>query len=197
MHSPRHTAVVRDGILDTATRLFAAQGYRATGINQIIREAGVAKASFYHHFPSKQALGEAFVQRRHERWFAVVEQRLAAQANPRDQLLALFSLWDDQIRAEGFRGCMFVNMAAEFPDPASPIREQIKAHKEAVRALIARLLAAHDAVQGEAKPSPAAADTIYLLYDGAIVESQNFQAVWPIESARRAVAHLLSARAAA
>jgi|AntDeeMetagen681_2_1112603.scaffolds.fasta_scaffold05163_3 AcrR family transcriptional regulator len=197
MKSPRQTTLVRDDILDTATRLFAAQGYRATGVNQIIREAGVAKASFYHHFPSKQVLGEAFVRRRHERWFAAVKQRLETGTSPRDQMLALFSLWDDQIRAEGFRGCTFINMAAEFPDPASPIRQQIKTHKEAVRALIARLLAAHAATLGEAEPSPADADGIYLLYDSAIVESQNFQAVWPIQSAKRTVARLLAETAAA
>ncbi|MFC0267907.1 TetR/AcrR family transcriptional regulator [Kushneria aurantia] len=89
MVTPRQTNEVRDGILDAAELLFIMQGYRATGVNQIIREAGVAKASFYHHFPSKTALAEAFVQRRHKRWFQSVEQRLAAEDDPRDKLRAL------------------------------------------------------------------------------------------------------------
>lgn len=193
MQSPRQTETVREVILETATRLFVTQGYRATGISQIIREAGVAKASFYHHFPSKDDLGEAFVLYRHERWFAMVEKQLDDKTEARDKILALFELWDDQIRDEGFRGCLFVNMAAEFPDPTCPIRQRIKAHKEAVRALIARLLAEHAATvshgTGTTKPD---ADSIYLLYDSAIVETQNFQAEWPILAAKRTVAHWLA-----
>lgn len=192
MATPRQTADVRDGILDAAEQLFIRQGYRATGVNQIIREAGVAKASFYHHFPSKTALAEAFIQRRHERWFRAVEQRLALEEDPRDKLLALFELWTDQIRDEGFRGCLFVNMAAEFPDYASPIRQRIKAHKESVRTLIAGLLSDYAASRKPTEAWTPDADTIYLLYDGALVETQNFQADWPIHSAKRTVARLLA-----
>ncbi|WP_162622701.1 TetR/AcrR family transcriptional regulator [Salinisphaera orenii] len=189
---PRQTTDVRDGILDATEQLFIMQGYCATGINQIIYEAGVAKASFYHHFPSKVALAEAFIQRRHERWFQAAEQRLAWEEGPRDKLLALFELWTDQIRDEGFRGCLFVNMAAEFPNYESPIRQRIKAHKESVRALIADLLSDYADSQKQAKAWVPDADTIYLLYDGALVETQNFQADWPIHSANRTVARLLA-----
>lgn len=192
MTTPRQSTDVRNEILDTAERLFIRQGYRATGINQIIREAGVAKASFYHHFPSKIALAEVFVQRRHKRWFRAVEQRLALKDDPRDKLLALFELWTDQIRDEGFRGCLFVNMAAEFPDYSSPIRQRIKAHKESVRTLIAGLLSDYAASRRPTEAWAPDADTIYLLYDGALVETQNFQADWPIHSAKRTVARLLA-----
>lgn len=197
MSTPRATAAVRDTILDTASRLFASQGYRATGINQIIRESGAAKASFYHHFPSKEALGEAFVERRHTQWFDAVERRLAVEDTPGARLLALFALWDEQIAAEGFRGCLFVNMAAEFPAAAAPVRQRIKAHKEAVRELIGRLVAEHKAQNNAVGDARLDADSIYLLYDGALVETLNFQSSWPVRSARRMVALLLGTTEAA
>lgn len=187
MTTPRSSAAVRNLILDTASRLFVSQGFQATGINQIINESAIAKASFYHHFPSKQALGLAFIERRHQRWFDVIEQRLAVEKTPGSKVLSLFSVWNEQIAAEGFRGCLFVNIAADFPDPSSSVRQSVKTHKEAVRTLIKQLVAEHTVVHDISCD----ADTIYLLYDGALIETAHFQSTWPIESARRAVARLL------
>lgn len=97
----------RERVLSTAARLFYAHGVRATGIDRIIAEAGVAKMSFYRHFPSKSGLVQAFLDRRHAQWMAWFEaalQRRVAQAGvPRLSMLAdVLGEWFAQA---DFRGC--------------------------------------------------------------------------------------------
>ena len=87
--APRTQADARSRIIEAADRLFYTQGYSSTGINQIIEEAGVAKASLYAHFPSKEALAVAYLERRHRAWFdelrGVVERSATSRRKRRDR----------------------------------------------------------------------------------------------------------------
>lgn len=103
----------RERILDTASRLFYQEGLRATGIDRIIEEAGVAKMSFYRHFPSKDDLIVAFLQKRHDEWMAwfthEVEARISSQGSF-EVIADVLALWFQQ---KEYRGCAFINAFAE------------------------------------------------------------------------------------
>ena len=102
----------RERILATASRLFYREGLRATGIDRIIAESGVAKMSFYRHFPSKADLVRAFLEARHQTWMAwfaaAVEKRLETQG-----FAALAGALGEWFAQPDFRGCAFINTVAE------------------------------------------------------------------------------------
>jgi AcrR family transcriptional regulator len=120
----------RDRILDTAKRLFYRDGFRATGIDRIVAESGVAKMSLYRHFPSKDDLIAAFLDWRHAHWTswftAAVEARLARKA----ELAAVADALGEWFGQDDFRGCAFINAAAETGATDDPRhREQAACHK--------------------------------------------------------------------
>src|SRR5258705_2182499 len=108
-------------ILDTAYELFSRRGIRDVGIDELIERAGVAKATLYRHFLSKDDLVVAFLERREQRWtldFVEAESRLRA-GTPEQQLLAIFDVFDEWFRRDDFEACSFINtlleMRAEHP----------------------------------------------------------------------------------
>jgi len=181
----------KERILKTADRLFYAQGYLATGINQIIAEAQVAKASFYQHFPSKEDLAIAYLNSRHVALLKRVRQAAESQPDPKLRIASLFSLLESFAEQTNFRGCAFLNMASEFPDRNSPVREIIAQHKTALRNYIEILV--RDALPRESEAViNTKATTIFLLLEGAVVESQNYGKTWPIQAAEKAIQQLLN-----
>lgn len=129
----------RQRILDTAFRLFYAHGTRAVGVDSIIAESGVAKASLYRHFRSKDDLVLAYLERVDQVWFG--QLRAAARAAgdaPGDQLAGMFDALGTACRREGFRGCAFINAAAE-TDAGSAVHGRTVDHKNVVRAWVADL----------------------------------------------------------
>jgi AcrR family transcriptional regulator len=152
----------RARVLETATRLFYAEGVHAVGIDRIIAEAGVAKATFYHHFPSKDELVRAYV----------VEQNAWQQAaigavegdSPRQRLERIFAAMCDFGAGPAYRGCPFINVAAEYPDPEHPVRQAVADYRRWLRDLYRDLLAA------DGHPDPErTADMLLLLRDGLAV----------------------------
>jgi AcrR family transcriptional regulator len=122
----------RERILDTAFRLFYARGLRAVGVDTIIAESGVAKATFYKHFPAKDDLVVAYLDKVDEVWTG--QLRSAAEAagdDPADQMVGLFDALTTACRREGYRGCAFINAAAEAV-PGSPVHDRTVAHKQQV-----------------------------------------------------------------
>lgn len=108
-------ADVRTRIVVTAYALFARRGIRDVGVDELVRESGVAKATFYRHFPSKDAVVLAFLKRRDELWMmgsVVPEARRRAQ-NPEDQLLAIFDVYDEWFHEDDFEACSFVKVLLE------------------------------------------------------------------------------------
>jgi AcrR family transcriptional regulator len=117
----------RRRLLDTATRLFYTEGIRAVGIDRIIAEAAVAKATFYHHFPSKDDLVLAYIKEI-DRLGRDAVSALPKQP-PRAMITAVMGRISEAVVAGGWRGCPFLNAAAEYPDPASPVRKAIDARR--------------------------------------------------------------------
>jgi AcrR family transcriptional regulator len=134
--NPRATSAARDRILDTAFRLFYARGLRAVGVDTIIAESGVAKATFYRHFPAKDDLILAYLDKVDRVWTAQLEHAAhAAGPDPGDQLVGLFDALTTACRRPGYRGCAFINAAAETA-PGSPVHDRTVAHKQHVLAWI-------------------------------------------------------------
>src|ERR671924_1824109 len=105
----------RERILAHAYDLFSRRGIRDVGIDELIESAGVAKATLYRHFASKDDLVLAFLERREQRWtleFVEAEARRRG-ATPEEQLLAIFDAFDEWFRRDDFEGCSFINVLLE------------------------------------------------------------------------------------
>lgn len=183
----------RQRIIDTALRLFYRQGYRATGINQIIAESEVAKATFYSHFPSKEALCIAYLRARHSIWMGWLKASIDQYPSATAQLLGVFDFLREWMGRCDFRGCAFLNIAAEIPENDSEIRVEVIRHKDSFKEYIGQLL---NAAMASGLPLATAdreamVDMLYVLAEGAIVASQNYGRTQPLEAARQAAARLL------
>lgn len=133
----------RERILKTASDLFYRFSIHTVGVDRIIAESGVAKMTFYKHFPSKATLVAAYLRHKNTAWLAM----LAASADrvdlsPLERVLAVFDTLDESFRAPSFRGCPFVKGLAEFgPDVDSPdIQATISSYFEGLHDLVASLL---------------------------------------------------------
>jgi AcrR family transcriptional regulator len=160
-------APARERILETALRLFYADGVRATGIDRIIAESGVAKMSFYRHFPSKSDLVCAFLEARHERWMFWFNTRVTALSAGNVRALPVvadaLAEWFEQ---PDFRGCAFINVMVETVDRDAPERVIAARHKDE---LLARLVAL---AERDGLRDPQLAGRVALLVvEGAIVRA--------------------------
>jgi AcrR family transcriptional regulator len=131
----------RERVLGAAYELFSRQGIRAVGIDSIITRAGVAKMSLYRHFPSKDELVVAFLQKREQLWThewleAEVERRAAT---PRERLLAIFDVFDGWFQREDFEGCSFINVLLEVVEPGHPARQATTSHLANIRVFLRAL----------------------------------------------------------
>ena len=153
----------RERILATAFELFYARGIRAVGIDLIIARSGVAKATFYKHFPSKDDLVLAYLDKVDGVWSGQLAAAAeAAGPDPADQLVGMFDALRTACRREGYRGCAFINAAAESP-PGTPVHQRTVTHKSAVLAWVHGL-----AERAGARDSGALARSLTLLLDGGL-----------------------------
>jgi AcrR family transcriptional regulator len=183
----------RERIIVTALNLFYHQGYLATGINQIISESKVAKATFYAHFPSKEALCVAYLQARHILWMEWLKERVAGNKTATEKLTGVFDFLKTWMSESKFRGCAFLNIATEIPSIDSMIRSEVVKHKNDLQVYLKTIIT--DLIDDD--PAFTGLDAqrttkiVYVLIEGAIVSSQNYYATWPIEAAQEAVKDLL------
>ncbi|WP_405858921.1 TetR/AcrR family transcriptional regulator [Streptomyces sp. NBC_00090] len=155
----------KERLLGAAERLFYEEGIRAVGIERILSESGVGRASFYRHFPSKDDVVVEVLRRRDGMWRAWLDGRIAAsERSPRELPLALFDGLAERFAAAEFRGCAFINTMVETADPDSPAHHVAAEHKEKVIAVLDRLLGEGGYVDHESL-----ARQLALLGDGAIV----------------------------
>jgi AcrR family transcriptional regulator len=158
----------RDRLLRIADELFYSRGLRAVGIDEILARSETAKASLYAHFPTKDALIAAYLQRRSDDWKAHLRSELERRGgSPVDQLDLVFGILAEACATPGFRGCPFINAAVEFPDPAHPARVIGAGHRAWVRTVLLTF-----AKQARLPAPDALADQLSLLYDSAMVGTQ-------------------------
>lgn len=158
----------RERLLRTATRLFYEEGIHGVGVDRVLAEAGVTRATMYRHFPGKEALVVAYLE--HEDavirgLFAAAAEEAAARDAAPDELLGLVidGVAEDATRLHT-RGCPFINASAEFPDADGPVRAVVRQHREWFRGTLTALATAAGA------PDPAAtAAGLVLLRDAMLV----------------------------
>ena len=149
---------MKDRILETADRLFYLQGIRAVGVDTIAAEIGISKRTLYNHFPSKDALITAYLERR----FVAPK---ASDKPPAEQILATFDALERRFAAKDFRGCPFVNAVAELGTEDKAVRKIAIAFKESRRLWFRDRL-----VQLGVKDADALATQLVLLVDGSIAQ---------------------------
>ena len=138
---PAPTSAARQRILDSAYELFSRRGIRAVGIDEVITNASVAKATLYRHFDSKDALVLAFLQQREQLWtrnWVEAEARRRGDT-PEERLLAIFDLFDEWFHREDFEGCSFINVLLEMNDPESVVGKASAEHLTNIRSIICTL----------------------------------------------------------
>ena len=182
----------KERILKTVDHLFYEQGYLATGINQIIAEAKVAKASFYQHFPSKEALVLEYIEAHNTKFFQQLRQLEKQFAEPKAKILALFDYLADIAQKSECRGCSFMNIAVEFSEPECKVRQLIAQFKTDFRLYIEQLV--KKALTEDISPDSAQikATAVYLLFEAGSIESRVHRDPWPIQASKAAVIQLLN-----
>jgi AcrR family transcriptional regulator len=163
MNKPAATQPARDRILNTAFRLFYAHGPRGVGVDTVVAESGVAKTTLYKHFPRKDDLVLAYLDKVDQTWFG--QLRAAARNagdDPRDQMAGMFDALTSACRREGYHGCAFINTAAE-SDPGSDVHTRTVEHKTVVRAWLTDL-----ATRAGATDPAQLARQLTLLLDGGL-----------------------------
>ncbi|MFC0338463.1 transcriptional regulator, TetR family [Kushneria avicenniae] len=160
----------RERLLDAAAMLFYSDGIVATGIDAIVKRAGVAKKSLYNNFDSKAALVAAYMEARHSEWLALYETRMTKAFTPVDRVLAVFLAYQDHAEwayERGFRGCGLLNAAAELP-AGHEGRDVVLRHKRQVESLLTAPL--EELIDDEARASRLARQLAFLL-EGAMVRA--------------------------
>jgi AcrR family transcriptional regulator len=183
---------VRERLLDTAADLFYREGVRAVGVDRVVERTGVAKTSLYRHFPSKDELIAAVLER-DDRNYWTHWDRIAQRAaqDPKAELKSHVQWIAQYIGRPEFRGCAFLNAATEFPDADHPARRIALRHKAELR----RRLGALTQRLGINKPDELA-DQLVLLIDGAYVNGQLRGKRGPVPALPAAAAALIAAASA-
>jgi AcrR family transcriptional regulator len=174
---------LKDEIINTATRLFYTQGYGNTGINQIIRDAKIAKSSLYDYFASKEDLLLACLVQTGKRDKSALVTVADLYEKPEDKILAIFGHLEKMVQREDFHGCHFLNVAFEVTKDEKRIRDEVRMYNDELRSLFKGIL----------KPinKEDMADEIYTLLQGALIGSKVHADSWPFVSAAKIVKKLL------
>ncbi|MFT7071206.1 TetR/AcrR family transcriptional regulator [Patiriisocius sp. Uisw_017] len=178
---------VKERIIETASDLFYNQGYNQTGINQIISDAGVAKASMYQHFRSKEEIAVAYLIARHSMWMGKLNDYVSVQNTAKGKVIGSFDYLTEWLNEVNFRGCGWQNIITDLPKDHDKIRDQAIFHKNDLRKWIRSLLKD----EGKYLEAEELGDEILILIEGAIILSQIQKDNWPIVSAKRACIKLL------
>jgi AcrR family transcriptional regulator len=177
-------------LIDTAFTLFNEHGYHATGIDWILNQSGVAKATLYKHFASKDDLILAVLKQRHDNLYASTKSMLEKASEESDcPVLQVFDHLHDWFNDKHYFGCNFIKACAEYADESSEIHRYAAGHKESMRELLLEYL---DDPNLELRRWQA--EALSLLIDGAIVSAQVCGSKNAALTARTAAEHLLAQR---
>jgi len=155
----------RERILDAAYELFSRRGIRAVGVNEVIERAGVATATLYRHFPSKEKLVLAFLDLREQRWTKdlIEAGAMGRGSNPEEQLLAIFDVLDEWFHRDDFEAGSFIKVLLEL-GPNNPAGGASVRHLEQLRAI-----ARHLAEEAGLRDTESFAHSWHILIQGSIV----------------------------
>ncbi|QSB24811.1 TetR/AcrR family transcriptional regulator [Curtobacterium sp. 24E2] len=175
-------------MLETATRLFYEEGIHSVGVDRLISEASVTKATFYKHYGSKDNLILAYIRTQHERVQERMEQLVTDAGSPAAAVRAWVAALADEVNDPDFRGCAFLNAAAEYHDPRDPVREVVATHRDWYTDRLATLLQE----SGHQLPGDGA-DELMLARDGAMAGAYAGDAIAATAALGRVVDRVLAA----
>ena len=171
----------RDRLVATAGRLFGERGYECVGINEIIAKAEIAKATFYQHFPSKEALCAEWLRTETEDSERAQRRMLEDPRTVRERLEDRFDALQRWLSEENYPGCPFCTTAA-MTEAGGELRELVALQRKQSREFWRALAAQHEPSHKAAKHL---GDAWFLLYGGAITEATNLRETWPVKKAKR------------
>ncbi|WP_237274426.1 TetR/AcrR family transcriptional regulator [Tenacibaculum ovolyticum] len=176
---------VKERIIETASDLFYNNGYNQTGVNQIIAEAAVAKASMYQHFRSKEDIAVAYLRQHHIKWMGSLTEFVSNEKNDTQKLIKSFDFLKTWLSDVKYRGCGFQNIICDLPKDQQKIKDQVVLHKNDVKKLVYSLLE-------DKQNQEELGNELLVLMEGAIILSQIQKNNWPIIAAKSAATKLLS-----
>ncbi|MFE6162319.1 TetR/AcrR family transcriptional regulator [Streptomyces sp. NPDC056486] len=182
------TSEARSRLLGTATRIFYAEGIHSVGVDRIIAEAQVTRATLYRHFKGKEELILAYLQQADHGIRAQVAAVVAEGGPAADTVRAVGRSIAESIQYSGFRGCAFLNAVAEYPDPAHPVHQAVLAHRQWFLETVTQLLA-----QAGRTPADAAGRHFVMLRDGAMAAGCLFDPTLISETLLHGIEGILSA----
>jgi AcrR family transcriptional regulator len=185
----------RERILQTAGDLFYRNGYRATGINEVIEKASVAKATFYAHFPTKNALCLAYLKGTNENEVSEIMEFVNSKATPLERFFGVMEVMEPWAIRTQFRGCQFINMVPEVPDVDHPLRKEGRRFYDWAKTLVHNLgeaLIESDSKTYRHLDVDELTEAYMTHLAGAIALAGVYNELWPIQSGIKAVRRLVS-----
>lgn len=188
----RNRPTPRQRLLESATHLFTSEGIRVIGIDRILREADVAKASLYSLYGSKDALVIAYLEAMDQKWRATYAEYTATMTTPDEKILAFFDISIAEEPGKNFRGSHFQNAATEYPCPETEaehgILQAVFAHRAWRLEVLAALL-----TEKNGYPSHGQAKQMLVLLDGGLAGARLTRNIEPLQYARDLAISLLAA----
>lgn len=182
---------IKDRIIETASLLFYKNGYNSTGINEIISETGIAKATLYNHFKSKEEICLAYLRYKNTTFITDIKAYTSSKPKGKTQVLAIFDFLELFFNDKDFNGCWCIKTVSEIPIDNTVIRNEIQNQKNAFIQLIFDLLA-NNMESIVAKDMNSIAKQTYLLYESAVGESHLHQSNWPIIEAKNICSKIIA-----
>ncbi len=180
-------APAKKRILETANQLFYQEGVKSVGIDKLISESGVTKATFYKHYGSKDRLIVEYIAQRHSQTKFDLERVIADADDAEHAIRAIVEEIVTAVESSGFRGCPFINAAGDFPDARHPVRELVTQHRDWYTDTLAELLGR----MGHPLPGDAA-DDLMLVRDGAMTGGYAGDPVAATMALQRALERILA-----
>lgn len=186
MTAPERAPSLRDHIIAVSGQLFYAEGIRGVGIDRIINASGVAKATLYKHFRSKDELVVAYLESRHQRVIDAMHQNLLGPtATVQAQVNQVFRILENKaIEDETFRGCAFLIAVAEYGGNEQVV-DVARHHKACIREIFETIL------HGHGGPTSDLSNQLALLYDGALAQIMIYRAPEPARYAAQSASRLI------
>ena len=181
---------IKKHIIKTASHLFYKNGYNLTGINEIIAESGIAKATLYNHFKSKEDICVAYIEFMNHTFLTDIEKFCRDQVKGADQLLAVFDFLALFFQDKDFNGCWCIKTVSEIPKENEKVKHVIQYQKEKFISLIKDLVVENELTSEELEADKLSKQ-IYLLYESAVSESHLHQKDWPIHSAKELCSQII------
>lgn len=182
---------IKDHIIETASNLFYSNGYNLTGINEIISEAGIAKATLYNHFKSKEDICVSYLRYKNSAFLKKIQETCLSKEQGPKQLLAVFDFLQAFFKEDDFNGCWCINTVSELPKENEKVRTEIQQQKQVFIAFLTELVE-NNLIKQTKKEAEGIARQVYLLYESAVSESHLHQNDWPIRSARAMCQKIIS-----